>query len=100
MEASAWFGGNGNTFGIRVGIANREQYFERHWTRIEVEMDGKTHYFALTAGFWNKCPEFRDKGEPVIRDWLRRHRTIKWEKGCPPRLTLIPIGNGKFQLLS
>ena len=69
------------------------------WTEIEVEIDGRSHRFALTAGFWNKCPEFRDRGAPVIRDWQRRHRTLDWPKGHPPRFELVPMGGNRFRLV-
>ena len=99
MKASAWNGGGGSVFGVRVGAANRDQYFRPHWTEIEVEIDGQWHQFALTTGFWNKCPEFRDKGTPVIREWLRSHFTLNWPIGHPPRFQLQPMGGNRFRLV-
>lgn len=96
MDVSIWFGSN--TYGIRVGAANRDRYFERDWTEIEVEMDGTFHSFCLTKGFWNKCPEFRDRGHPVIKQWLRQHKTTDWPRGNPPRMSLFPIGSNQFRL--
>lgn len=98
MEVSAWSSGSG-TFGIRVGTPNREQYFNRSWTEIKVEIDGDTHRFSLTSGFWNKCPEFRDTGSEVIQEWLQRHYTIKWPKGYPPRFQLLSLGAARFRLV-
>lgn len=98
MEVSAWSSGS-STFGIRVGIPNRNQHFHRSWTEIEVEIDGKPHRFALTPGFWNKCPEFRDAGGTVIRDWLLRHNALEWTAGEPPRFQLLPLGAGRFRLV-
>ena len=98
MKASAWSDGRG-TFGIRVGIPNRDQHFHRSWTMIEVEIDGRAHTFALTAGFWNRCPEFRDSGATVIRDWLKRHHTLNWPTGEPPRFQLLPLGGNRFRLV-
>ncbi len=98
MEASAWSSGSG-TFGIRVGFPNRTLHFDRLWTEIEVEIDGQPHRFALTPGFWNKCPEFRDSGSTAIRDWLRRHHTLDWPTGQPPRFQLVPLGEGRFRLV-
>lgn len=97
MEATAWKGG-GNTYGIRVGYPNRREYFDPSWTEIEVEIDGRGHHFNLTPGFWNHCPEFRDRGVPVICEWLRRHHTIAWSRGNPPRFELVPLGNGRFRV--
>ncbi len=99
MEASAWSSGGG-TFGIRVGMPNRDRHFDRSWEQIKVEIDGQFHTFALTPCFWNKCPEFRDSGSTIIRDWLHRHHTLDWPTGEPPRFQLLPLGGGRFRLLA
>ena len=98
MRVSAWHDGGG-TYGIRVGRGNRDAFFDPTWSMIEVEMDEDIQCFHLTPGFWNDCPEFRDRGVPLIRDWLRRHRTLPWEKGHPPRAELVPLGGGRFRLV-
>src|SRR2546422_1595459 len=98
MQASAWHDG-GSTYGIRVGTPNRQKFFDPSWTEIEVEIDGQSHRFALTASFWNHCPEFRDRGTPIIRDWLHCHKSLTWPRGNPPKVELIPLGNQRFRLL-
>jgi hypothetical protein len=106
MRATAWK--NGSTlnpvYGIRVGIANREQHFPKpdndtHEITIVVVIDDRPHTFALTRGFWNKCPEFRDRGSPVLRQWLERQHLIDWPKGQPPEIQLVPLGGLRFRLL-
>lgn len=99
MRASAWSGGR-STFGIRVGAKNRDEFFDRRWTKIEVEINGKAHTFRLTPGFWHHCPEFRDSGGQVIQNWLRQHHTVDWPKGNPPRVELVPLGGDRFRLLA
>src|SRR5438552_2611298 len=101
MQASAWRGGNTATpvYGIRVGLSNRDEHFQGDWHEIEVEIDGESHIFGITPGFWKKCPEFRDCGAPVIREWLRRYHTLYWSKGQPPHVQLLPLGGRKFRLL-
>lgn len=99
MDGTVWSsGGQHPTFGIRVGFTNRDQFFQENWETIDVEMDGQVHEFKITAGFWNKCPEFRDRGG-LIRDWLERHNSLAWPKGQPPAVTLIPIGPRRFRLI-
>ena len=98
MQASAWNDGK-NTYGIRVGVPNRDKYFDPAWKSIEVEIDGHFHCFRLTAGFWRHCPEFRDSGKPIIREWLRRKHMLDWPRGKPPRMELVPLGDGKFRLV-
>jgi hypothetical protein len=98
MEVRAWSSGGG-TYGIRVGIPNRNKYFDPAWTRIEVLIDGHSYEFALTPGFWNKCPEFRDSGCTVIREWLQQHHTLEWPKRSPPRFQLLPLSSASFRLV-
>jgi hypothetical protein len=102
MIVSAWSGGSGRTYGIRVGYVNRRIYFEPEepkWQWIDVEIDGTTHKFQLTPGFWNHCPEFRDSGTKVIREWLQRNNRIPWEKGKPPKFVLEVVGPQRFRLI-
>lgn len=100
MKASAWRGGSRDKpiYGIRVGKANRDAYFDRDWAVIEVEMDGQWQTFPLTPGFWSQCTEFRDSGSPRIREWLARHFTTEWPKGEPPIFALVPVGERRFRL--
>jgi hypothetical protein len=97
MEARAWSSGQGN-FGISVGAQNRDQYFDRAWTEIEVEIDGRPYHIGITPGFWNKCPELRDSGNTVIRDWLHRQGVLEWPRGHPPRFELVALGGNRFRL--
>lgn len=99
MDVSAWSNG-AKTFGIRVGARNRTRYFDQSWSEIEVEIDGELHSFDLTAGFWNDCPEFRDRGTPVIREWLERSNLMDWPRGQPPRFRLQQLSGNRFRLTS
>jgi hypothetical protein len=98
MIVSAWTNGGGRTYGIRIGVDNRQRFFDCAWDWIEVEIDGNPYKFQLTPGFWNHCPELRDSGRPVIQDWLRRNYKIPWEECKPPRFTLEVVGNRCFRL--
>jgi hypothetical protein len=96
MEVSAWR--NSGTYGIRVGIENRQRFFNPAWKWIEVEIAGEPHRFQLTPGFWCHCPEFRDSGATVIQDWLRRNNKISWPYRRPPWFTLEVVGEQRFCL--
>jgi len=98
MLVTAWNNG-GDQYGIRVGKVNRGKYFSPSWNAIEVDVEGKLHQFALTSGFWRNCPEFRDSGQPIIKEWLTKHKTLNWPKGKPPQMQLMPLGSDKFRLL-
>ena len=99
MEVSGWSNGRG-TYGIRVGFPNRAAFFDKSWSEIEVEIDGQFHRFQLRDSFWNRCPEFRDSGGTVIRDWIQRHRALDWTNGQPPRCELVPLGGNRFRLVA
>lgn len=100
MQVAAWSSGKDKkTLGVRVGMQNRNRYFAPSWEKIAVEIDGLFYFFSLTAGFWEKCPEFRDKGKPVIREWLLRHFSIDWPRSHPPRFTLQHLEENRFRLI-
>ena len=97
MKVTAWSDGH-STYGIRVGKKLRDEYFETVWTEIEVEIEGHSHKFKLTRGFWNHCAEFRDSGSTVIRDWMNVKGVLNWQKGHPPRFELTHIDRNRFKL--
>jgi hypothetical protein len=97
MRVKGWSNGQG-TYGVRVGFPNRRAFFDEEWTQIEVEIEGEVHQFALSGGFWRRCPEFRDRGAPVLREWMQRHYTLNWPKRAPPSFELIPLGGNRFRL--
>ena len=94
VQTRAWTNGSG-TYGLRVGARNRDRFFKREWEEALLEIDGETHRVRITGGFWKDCPELR---APIIRDWLREHRTLKWPKGQPPTVELIPLGENRFRV--
>jgi len=98
MRVTAWNNG-GSTFGIKIGKGNRDEFFSPDWKEIEVEMDGTVRRFFLRPGFWKDCPEFRDRGQPLIKEWLERHRELPWPKNHPPKAELTPQGQNRFRLL-
>ena len=94
MDATAW---KGETYGVRVGDRNRDQFFDPSWKQVEIEIDGQSHVLKLSKGFWHKCPEIRGK---VIKEWLFRQGLAPWPEGRPPRLLLTPLGDNRFRLSS
>lgn len=97
MVVTAWHNGKG-TYGIRVGVGNRAAYFKSHWTEIEVEIEGFWKLFQLSSGFWRQCPEFRDREQPIIREWLLKHHSLEWPQRHPPQAWLEPMGGRRFRL--
>lgn len=98
IRATIWKGsGNRPQLGIRVGSANREHSPPRRQdgkpVPITVVIDGSSHTFHLTPGFWNKCPEFRERGPRVIRAWLESHGAGEWKKGRPATVEVTKAGD-------
>ena len=94
MRVTAWNDG-GEGYGIRVGEANRDRYFDKGWGAIEVEIAGVPHQFRLASSFWGDSPEFRGR---QIGDWLRLQGLAYWPVGSPPALELMPLGGNRFRL--
>jgi hypothetical protein len=94
MRVTAWNDG-GDGYGIRVGEANRDRYFDQAWSGIEVEIAGVICQFRLAGSFWGDAPEFRGR---QIGDWLRLQGLAYWPVGSPPALELTPLGDNRFRL--
>jgi hypothetical protein len=92
MEAKGWKGG---LLGVRVGVENRQQYFNKDWTSVQIELDGQIGSFRLTSGFWRHCPEIRGK---EIQEWMLKRGLAPWPHGKPPQLELTPLGGSRFRL--
>ncbi len=96
MKATTWH--SGAQYGIRVGAANRDRFFDIGWSHIYVEMDGQVQRFELTPGFWRNCPEFRESGNSAIGDWLKKFKSLKWPYRKPPVMSLIQLRDNTFRL--
>ena len=96
MQVRGWSNGDG-TYGLRVGARNQREFFRPEWDEIRIEIDGARHAVRITESFRNQCPHVRS---PVIRDWLRKHRTLEWPEGDPPTAELVPLGDNLFRLVS
>jgi hypothetical protein len=95
MQVTAWASGGG-TFGLRIGKANRDRYFERAWDRVVVEFEGKPSELQITSGFWRACPEIRGK---AVAEFFQKRGLISWPKGNPPSFELVPLAEKHFRLL-
>ena len=95
MKATGWQNGKGGTYGIRVGVENAREFFDRNRASIEVEIGGRSTSFTLTQKFWTTCPEFRGA---AIGAWLRDNGLAPWPSGQPPIVELTPLGPTRFKL--
>ena len=99
LKVSSWNDGKhnptGSGYGIRVGNEARK-YFRRDTNTIRLSIENSAFFEVnITGGFWNKCPEFRDKR---IGEWMIKNGFAPWEKGKPTRFNLFVTGENEFLL--
>ncbi len=94
MLVSGWksgrFGGHrAAALGVRVGRENVEQFFDKNWDVVLVEIEGDTIPVRVTKTFWTSCPELRN---PAIGAWMKKKGLAPWPKGRPPEMRLTHLG--------
>lgn len=94
MRVTGWSNGSG-VYGLRVGHANRDKFFDPNWRSIAVEIESEWYEIPISGGFWRHCPEIR---APIIRDWLRQHLALEWPQRRPPVAELTPLVDNRFRL--
>ena len=86
----------GAGYGIRIAHKDRDQYFQRRWASVTIELeDEETVDVNLSDSFWRSCSELRSAR---IGKWMLEHKLAPWPKGNPPKLRLEPVGERKFRL--
>lgn len=83
------------SYGIRIGAANRDRYFDTSWKSVAIEVDGAWYVCPITAGFWNNCPEIR---HTAFGAFWKRHGLAPWPRYQPPTARLVPLGGTRFRL--
>jgi hypothetical protein len=96
----AWSNGSprpsGAGYGLRLSTTDRDRYFHRAWTSVDVELDNDSiARIAVSASFWRTCVELRSA---VIGRWLITQELAPWPQGAPPNLELNPLGDHRFRL--
>jgi len=87
MEVTAWkngpLGTSGLIFGIRVGVENAHEFFEKRWTEVIIEVGRSAATCRLSATFWSSCPELRNA---LFEEWMRAQNLIPWKPQNPNRI--------------
>lgn len=81
--------------GVRVGREFANQFFDKEWDSVLIEMDEVTVPVKVTKTFWTSCPELRS---PAIGAWMKKRGVVPWAKGKPPEMRLTPMGRNRFRL--
>lgn len=92
MKVSIWKGG---TYGIRVFRKDLLRFFDPRWKEVIIEIEGHSEQKSLSRTFWTTCPELRGG---LIGKWIQTNGLTEWDKGHPPRVQLIPLGQNRFRL--
>lgn len=101
FTATAWRSAAGTktsgvTYGLRFGI-NGRKLIEGHPTFVTLALHhGPTIQIEITPGFWERCPEIRDRR---IGEWFRAlNITLPWPHGKPHRFIVSRIATNSFKV--
>ncbi|MCG6950613.1 MAG: hypothetical protein LJE93_16995 [Acidobacteria bacterium] len=96
MIVSGWYDGH-STYGLRILEADVSLYFRPEWEQVTVYLPDVTDpvVVQLTESFWEGSPELRS---PAVKTFFARHGLAPWQKKQPPKLELVPLGEGVFRL--
>ena len=105
MKWSAWnngdFHSNGNGYGFRIPIEQREKHFDRSWKSITIELEDDKESKKVKGNiskktFWDiSCGEVISKH---IGTWLIRNGYARWDKNDPPKFNVNIIGTKHFKI--
>jgi hypothetical protein len=103
---TAWNNGKhhetGVGYGLKVRVEDRENYFNREWTTVILELPVNGGFVEVTVNvgkpaFWNDtCHELISQ---QIGQWLRNSKLAPWPFHHPPRFLADTIGEGRFRIL-
>lgn len=100
MRVTAWKNGSFSnprvSYGIRVGVENRNRHFQRQWRSVVIQTDdGLSEDVRVSDGFWKKCPELRHN---FLTGWFKRRGLVPWPERRPPEFDLNVIAGNRFLL--
>lgn len=104
MIVTAWNNGahnrNGSGYGFKVKNADRDEFFQKEWEEIYLEIEGEPELIKADVHqdrFWS------DAGKEItataIGKWLRKNGMAPWHQGNPVTFELQPVENNRFKVL-
>jgi hypothetical protein len=104
MIVNAWNIGshnrNGNGYGLKVKIADRDAFFNKEWDVILVEIEGEEQPVEIKINkdaFWSE--KSQELVSTVLGKWMRKNGLAPWHQGNPPTIELDPIEENRFKIL-
>ena len=94
MIAAGWWGGG---YGLRLKRADRDQFLQREWKHLVLELEGRPTPIKVNIdkpSFWDgTCYELVKK---EIGEWLIANGLAPWPKQHPPKLRMEHISENRF----
>ncbi len=94
------FSKNGASYGLKISIADRDNYFKKSKRSAVLHLSGKPGTISVNtdkSSFWS--PVCRELISKDIGKWLIANNLGRWSKGSPPKLKMISLGNQEFRLI-
>jgi hypothetical protein len=102
MIVTAWNNGahsrNGSGYGFKVNITDRDAFFKREWTSINIEFEGDFQPIEIPINpekFWSET--VHELSSIGIGRWLHHNGLAPWPLGNPTKFTLEPIEGNRFR---
>ena len=104
MIVVAWNNGahnrNGSGYGFKVQAADRDEFFQKEWGTIVLEIDGEAEPVEIAIDperFWGE--NIRELTHPAVGKWMRRYGVAPWPAGNPPVFGLEPVEANRFKVM-
>ena len=97
----------GAGYRLNIGIPNRKQIFGKRrpeMVTLKLVADNESSRkvnVRIRKCFWNKCPQFRDKGIGrwfIDNGFIDKNGERPWPKWSPPQFRMTLIGLDKFEV--
>lgn len=106
MIATAWNNGKHNPsgagYGLKLKPADRDEYFDKRWKSIIVELPYRGYWVEVEIkvakkSLWgSRCHALVHK---EFGRWLISNQLAPWPKRRPPKIEIEPVGKKRFAVL-
>gem|GEM_PF-4772893 len=99
MKAKLHYGGRKQKKRYRIAISRSDREVFKGLDYVTIRIDGIALDYRINRSFWNSCNHVDDtSSNRAIEEWGIKNGLIPWNKGKPPKVNLVPVGYGVFEL--
>lgn len=99
MIATLSYGGSKQKKIYRIAIRRSDREVFKGFDYVTIRIDGIASDYRIKPSFWNSCNHVDDtSNNRAIEEWGIKNGLIPWNKGKPPKVNLVPVGHGVFEL--